>query len=146
MNMTENEEQLILLDQVAPHSKDLFSQPIRIKKQKTEFPKTSRTFITSRDLYYIFRMSKSVYIRETNTVGILFPQNVSVRCGGRTLGYDDVISGGSFVTLSVKLFGGKGGYGQLLKDFGKETQLSRNKKSMRDLSGTLIWIHMLLQF
>ena len=66
-------------------------------------------------------MSKSVYIRETNIVGRLFPQNVSVRLGGRTLGSDDVISGGSFVTLTVKLFGGKGGYGQLLKDFGKET-------------------------
>ena len=92
--------------------------------------------MTSRDPFHIFRMSKSVYIRETNIVGILFPQNVSVRLGGRTLGSDDVISGGSFVTLSVKLFGGKGGYGQLLKDFGKETQLSRNKKSMRDLSGT----------
>ena len=39
MNMTENEEQLILLDQVAPHSKDLFSRPIKIKKQKTEFQK-----------------------------------------------------------------------------------------------------------
>ena len=102
--------------------------------------------MTSRDHFYIFRMSKSVYIRETNTVGGLFPQNVSVRLDGRTLGYDDVISGGSFVTLSVKLFGGKGGYGQLLKDFGKETQLSRNKKSMRDLSGTLIWVYTLLQF
>ena len=95
--------------------------------------------MTSRDPFHIFRMSKSVYICDTNIVGKLFPHNVSVRLGGRTLGSDDVISGGSFVTLSVKLFGGKGGYGQLLKDFGKETQLSRNKKSMRDLSGTFIW-------
>ena len=86
-------------------------------------------------------MSKSVYIREKNTVGTLFPENVSVRFCGRTLGYNDVIIGGSFVTLTVKLFGGKDGYGQLLKDFGKETQLSRNKKSMRDLSGTIAIFH-----
>ena len=64
--------------------------------------------LNSHDPLYIFRMSKSVYIRETNIVGRLFPQNVSVRLGGRTLGSDDVISGGSFVTLTVKLFGGKG--------------------------------------
>ena len=80
-------------------------------------------------------MSKSVYIRETSYVGSLFPHNVSIRLAGRILRADDIVEGGSFVSLNVKLCGGKGGYGQLLKDFGKETQLSRNKKSMRDLSG-----------
>ena len=80
----------------------------------------------------------SVYISSGGLVRELFPSGVAIRHNGRLLDSENFISAGSFVSISVKFLGGKGGYGQLLKDFGKETALSRNKKSCRDLSGETI--------
>jgi len=80
----------------------------------------------------------SVYISSGGLVRELFPSGVAIRHNGRLLDSENFISAGSFVSISVKFLGGKGGYGQLLKDFGKETALSRNKKSCRDLSGRIV--------
>merc|ERR1712131_206225 len=70
--------------------------------------------------------------------GELFPSHLAVTFCGKLASCSTFLPSGSFVSLHVRLHGGKGGYGQLLKDFGKETALSRNKKSMRDLSGRMI--------
>merc|ERR1712130_133269 len=80
----------------------------------------------------------SVYIPVGGLVRTLFPSNVFVRLNGRVLSGRDWVADGVFVTVSPRALGGKGGYGQLLKDFGKETALSRNKKSCRDLSGRIV--------
>jgi len=81
---------------------------------------------------------QSVYVHQAGLVGDLFPSSVSVRHNGRLVSQTSLLPLGAFVTVAARLCGGKGGYGQLLKDFGKETALSRNKKSMRDLSGRMI--------
>ena len=83
-----------------------------------------------------FRM-KSVYVPRGGLVGELFPAHLAVTFCGKLATCSTFLPAGSFVSLTVRLHGGKGGYGQLLKDFGKETALSRNKKSMRDLSGNV---------
>ena len=77
----------------------------------------------------------SVYISRSGFIGDIFPSNVFVTFAGRVLKEDYFIASGLFVRVSVKALGGKGGYGQLLKDFGKDTKLSKNTKSLRDLSG-----------
>ena len=81
---------------------------------------------------------KSVYVASGGLVGELFPAHLAVTFCGKLATCSTFLPAGSFVSLTVRLHGGKGGYGQLLKDFGKETALSRNKKSMRDLSGKFL--------
>merc|ERR1712113_1018000 len=81
----------------------------------------------------------SIYVRDGGLASTLFPlDKVFVIFRGRKVNEFTLLPAGSFVSITAKMFGGKGGYGQLLKDFGKETQLSGNKKSMRDLSGRII--------
>jgi len=80
----------------------------------------------------------SFYISKSGLIRDLFPNSVFVTFAGRVLGPDVSLASGIFVKVSSRAFGGKGGYGQLLKDFGKDTKLSKNTKSLRDLSGRLI--------
>ena len=77
----------------------------------------------------------TTYISESGFVSALFPSNVFITFAGRVLKPDTFLASGIFVNVSAKVLGGKGGYGQLLKDFGKDTKLSKNTKSLRDLSG-----------
>ncbi|CBY09287.1 unnamed protein product [Oikopleura dioica] len=80
----------------------------------------------------------SIYISKSGFIRDLFPNGVFVTFAGRVLGSDVLLASGLFVSVSARARGGKGGYGQLLKDFGKDTKLSKNTKSLRDLSGRLI--------
>jgi len=83
-------------------------------------------------------MQSNVCVQQNGLVGQLFPGHCSVRYKGRILAQNARLQLGAIVTVSIRMCGGKGGYGQLLKDFGKETKLSSNKKSMRDLSGRIL--------
>ena len=83
-------------------------------------------------------MQSNVYVHEAGQVGRLFPGHCSIRYKGRLLAQNAHLPRGAIVAISIRMCGGKGGYGQLLKDFGKETKLSVNKKSMRDLSGRIL--------
>ena len=89
---------------------------------------------------------KSVYVPTGGLVGELFPSHLAVTFCGKLATCSTFLPAGSFVSLHVRLHGGKGGYGQLLKDFGKETALSRNKKSMRDLSGNFCVLKLILMY
>lgn len=80
-------------------------------------------------------MSTNYYVSAGGYVSDLFPRHLFITLQGKQLQSHNYLNSGSIVTIFVRSLGGKGGYGQLLKDFGKETALSRNKKSCRDLSG-----------
>lgn len=83
-------------------------------------------------------MASTYYVSKGGFVSDLFPQHIFVTLNGRRQSASNFLATGLIVNVFVRHLGGKGGYGQLLKDFGKETALSRNKKSCRDLSGRIV--------
>ena len=127
---------LLLSFQISWNSYTAISKVIDDIRLHTAMPKAA----FGRRIFFFYHCNSdkmgSIYVRDGGLASTLFPlDKVFVIFRGRKVNEFTLLPAGSFVSITAKMFGGKGGYGQLLKDFGKETQLSGNKKSMRDLSG-----------
>jgi len=56
-------------------------------------------------------------------------------CDGRLLGCDDVVYPNSNLVCNVRLHGGKGGFGSMLRAMGSQIEKTTNREACRDLSG-----------
>ncbi|NXJ82225.1 SDE2 regulator, partial [Trogon melanurus] len=62
-------------------------------------------------------------------------ESLYVTCNGRLVNADDVLQNGAVYSLEPRLFGGKGGFGSMLRALGAQIEKTTNREACRDLSG-----------
>ncbi|KAJ7341015.1 hypothetical protein JRQ81_004661 [Phrynocephalus forsythii] len=58
-----------------------------------------------------------------------------VKCNGRSVNSEDLLQDGAVYSLEPRLYGGKGGFGSMLRALGAQIEKTTNREACRDLSG-----------
>ncbi|KAM9273262.1 splicing regulator SDE2-like [Cariama cristata] len=62
-------------------------------------------------------------------------ESLYVKCNGRLVSGEDVLQNGGIYSLELRLCGGKGGFGSMLRALGAQIEKTTNREACRDLSG-----------
>ncbi|XP_078503671.1 splicing regulator SDE2 [Lissotriton helveticus] len=62
-------------------------------------------------------------------------EDLYMKCNGRLVGVDDALQNGLVYSLELRLCGGKGGFGSMLRALGAQIEKTTNREACRDLSG-----------
>uniref|UniRef100_A0A8C9FN51 Replication stress response regulator SDE2 n=1 Tax=Pavo cristatus TaxID=9049 RepID=A0A8C9FN51_PAVCR len=62
-------------------------------------------------------------------------ESLYVKCNGRLAAGEDVLRDGAVYSLELRLCGGKGGFGSMLRALGAQIEKTTNREACRDLSG-----------
>jgi hypothetical protein len=85
--------------------------------------------------------TNNIYDELKQTIETQFNLNQSqftLARNGLTLSRSSQLSTGDSIRICPKVLGGKGGFGSLLRAFGKQITMSTNKDACRDLTGRRI--------